>query len=290
MVTPVMRASGRRSPRSRENVGDRLAHRAFAGEIEPHAADLGLVHDVRRQDLRHDSRSPGQQGSRDDGGFLGIAGEKRGRDRNGIGRQQARELERVQPGASVPYCLRDDRAGERDVRLEILRQARRRRHQRFQCFPVANQVHKAAHGVGFGRVVRNAVSLEDRGHRIAAPDPHGEYRLRMDPPAAMRSRHRGDRFCRGLGRGERGRNVHHQDGIVLRVLEQRLERGSIAGGVRVACDVDRVRARPDRRQRGVEPFHGLRGDAGERSAKIGQPVDGEHANPTAIGEDGEALA
>ena len=92
---------GSRSPRPRENVGDRLAHRVFAGEIEPHPADLGLVHDVRRQDLHHDSRSLGQQGRRDDGGFLGIAGEERGRDRNGIGRQQTRDLDRVQPGASV---------------------------------------------------------------------------------------------------------------------------------------------------------------------------------------------
>ena len=47
--------------RSREDIGDRLAHRAFAGEVEPHATDLGLVHDVRRQNFRHDARSVRQQ-------------------------------------------------------------------------------------------------------------------------------------------------------------------------------------------------------------------------------------
>ena len=229
-----MRASGL-AARARARMSATASRTASSlAEIEPHPAHLGLVHDVRRQDLHHDSRSPGQQGGRDDGGFLGIAGEERGRDRNGIGRQQTRELERVQPGASVLYRPCDDRLRDRNVRLEILRQAWRRRHQRFERFPVANQVHKAAHGIGFGRVVRNAVSLEGRGHRIAAPDPHGEYRLRMDPPAAMCSRHRGDRSCRRLGRGERGRHVHHQDGIVLRVLKQRLQSGGIAAGVRIA--------------------------------------------------------
>ena len=174
-----MRASGL-AARARARMSATASRTASSlAEIEPHPAHLGLVHDVRRQDLHHDSRSPGQQGGRDDGGFLGIAGEERGRDRNGIGRQQTRELERVQPGASVLYRPCDDRLRDRNVRLEILRQARRRRHQRFERFPVANQVHKAAHGIGFGRVVRNAVSLEGRGHRIAAPDPHGEYRLRI---------------------------------------------------------------------------------------------------------------
>ena len=37
--------------RARQDIGDSLAHRAFAGEVEPHAADFGFVNDVRRQNL-----------------------------------------------------------------------------------------------------------------------------------------------------------------------------------------------------------------------------------------------
>ena len=100
---------GSRGPRPREDVGDGLAHRVLAGEIEPYAAHLGFVHDIRRQDFRHDGRSRASQGRRDDGGFVGITGEERGRERNGIGLEQTRQLDRIKPGASVLYCLCDDR-------------------------------------------------------------------------------------------------------------------------------------------------------------------------------------
>ena len=74
---------------ARKDICDRVAHGAFAAEVEPHAADLGLVHDVGRQDFRHHGRAFRQQRCRNGGGFLGIAREQRGCDRNGIGRAAA---------------------------------------------------------------------------------------------------------------------------------------------------------------------------------------------------------
>ena len=47
-------------PRPIENFRGRLVHRVLAGEIEPHAADLRLVHDVGRLDLEDDRRAGGQ--------------------------------------------------------------------------------------------------------------------------------------------------------------------------------------------------------------------------------------
>ena len=92
MVTPVMRASGLRRARPRQNVGDRLAHRALAGEIEPDAADFGFVHDVAARGFWQRRPDPCvEKRSRDGSGFIGIAGEQRGRDRNGVGRKQARD-------------------------------------------------------------------------------------------------------------------------------------------------------------------------------------------------------
>ena len=207
---------GFRSPRPRENIGDRLAHRAFAGEVEPDAADFGFVDDIRRQDLRHDGRSLGQQRGRDGGGFIGIAGKQRGRDRNGIGREQPRDLDRIEPGASIvaPPVSTIARAAATSG-LKSCGRLGGVAINRFQRLAVAYQVHEASDRIGFGRVVRNASGFEDGRGGIAASDPHGENGLRPDQAAAMRLRDGGDRFCRGLRRSERGRNIHDQDGIVL---------------------------------------------------------------------------
>src|SRR5262249_19404540 len=84
MVTPVIRASGL-TARAGKNIHDRVAHRALTGEVEPDAANFGLVNDIRRQDFRHHARSLRQERPRGGGGFIAIAGEPRGCDRNRIG-------------------------------------------------------------------------------------------------------------------------------------------------------------------------------------------------------------
>ena len=104
-----MRASGLAARRPREDVGDRLAYRRFVGEVQPYAADLRFVDDIRREDFCHDAQSLSQPRARGDGGFIGIAGEERGCDRNGIGREQPRHLDRIEPRASALHRIRDDR-------------------------------------------------------------------------------------------------------------------------------------------------------------------------------------
>jgi hypothetical protein len=100
----------------------------------------------------------------------------------------------------------------------------------------------------------------------------------------------GDRFRGSLCRGERGWNVHDQDGVVLRILEQRLECGGVARRIGIAGNVDRIRARPDRRQRRVELVHRFRRNPGESPAEISEAIHGEHADAAAIREYRQPLA
>jgi hypothetical protein len=90
------------------------------------------VHDVRRKDFRHHAQSFFQKCSRHRGGFIGVARKPRGCDRNGIGGKLPHHLDRIKPRAPAFYRAVDDAARCGDVRLEILWQARRCRHQRVQ--------------------------------------------------------------------------------------------------------------------------------------------------------------
>ena len=67
-----------RGPRPREDIGDGLAHRRLVGEVEPYAAHLRFVNDIRRKDFGHHAQSLRQPGARGGGGFVGIAGQERG--------------------------------------------------------------------------------------------------------------------------------------------------------------------------------------------------------------------
>ena len=131
-----------RFPRPREDVADGLADRRLIGEVQPYATHLRFVNDIRRKDFGHHAQSLSQPGARGDCGVIGIAGEERRCKRNGIGREQAGYFDRIKPRASALQCIRDDCARRGHVRLEVLRQARRRRHQGVLCLPVAHQMHK----------------------------------------------------------------------------------------------------------------------------------------------------
>ena len=100
-------------------------------EIEPHAADVRFVHDIRRQDFDSDRppsarsaawprRPPHPAFARQDGG----------RDRDRIGRKQPRDLDRIEPGAALARARsrRSPRAAATSGAKSV-RQARRRRHQ-----------------------------------------------------------------------------------------------------------------------------------------------------------------
>ena len=72
IVTPVMRASGL-AARARARISVVcLAHRLFAGQVETHAADVGLVHDIGRQDFDGDRAAAGEQGGGRRRGLIGV--------------------------------------------------------------------------------------------------------------------------------------------------------------------------------------------------------------------------
>ena len=56
-----------------EDVGRRLAHRFLAREVELHAADVGFVDDVRREDLHRDGAAVGEDRARRRRGLLGVS-------------------------------------------------------------------------------------------------------------------------------------------------------------------------------------------------------------------------
>ena len=72
--------------------------------------------------------------------------------------------------------------------------------------------------------------------------------------------------------------------------KQSFERYRISRGIGIADNVDGIGPRPGRRQRRIEPSAGVRRNLGERAAEIDQAIDGEHADPAAIGQDRETIA
>ncbi len=151
-------------------------------------------------------------------------------------------------------------------------------------------MHEAANRLRLGRVARDAGRIEGGASLRIAADPDGEHRLRRRDRAAVLLRDRDD-GRRGLGgSSKRGRHVHHEDGVIVLVVEQRFERLGVARRVGIARDVDRVGARPDWRQRGVERLRCRWRQRGERAAKIRKPINRENTDAATVGENGEPIA
>ena len=198
-----------------------------------------------------------KQRRRDRGGLVGVAREHGRRDRNRVGREQPRS---TSIGSSQVRPVRrrtsaDDAAGRGDVGREILRQARRRLHQRLERFAIAHQMHEAAHRVGSRS--RSAECRQLRRSSRASPlaaDPDREDRLRR---GSHRSRCRASRSrptWRRLGAEASAVGTFMTRTASLSgSASSGFERGGVAVGVGVADDVDRIGVRPDRRQHGVEP-------------------------------------
>ena len=96
--------------------------------------------------------------------------------------------------------------------------------------------------------------------------------------------------CNVIGTRDRRLDVHHQHGVIARVGQQHFERRGIARGIGIADDIDRVRFRPCRGQHRIELFAGRRRDVGGNAAQLDQPVDGQHADAAAIGQDRQPLS
>ena len=205
--------------RAGENVGHGFAHRPFAGEVEAHASHFRLVDDVWRENFGDNGRSPCEKRRRSRSGFVGVARERHGHNGNGVAREQPGDLHGIEPAAAIRDGAPDDRTGCDDIRRKILRQARRRRHQHVDRFLVAHEMHEAAHRIGFGRVLGNACPLERIGLRPGPAEPNRQDGFRLESAGAMRLHRRDNGLCRlGCG-GERGWDIHRQDGVVAGIAE-----------------------------------------------------------------------
>ena len=139
-------------------------------------------------------------------------------------------------------------------------------------------------------VTWDACSLKRVRCGVAAADPNREHRLSRTKLLTMLLGNGDDRFCRIEGRRKSGWHVHDQDGIVGAIRQQLLERCGITCTIGVTGDVDRVGARPDRRQRLVEVVHRGRRNVGEFAAKIGEAIHRKHADAAAVGQNGQPIA
>jgi hypothetical protein len=96
----------------------------------------------------------------------------------------------------------------------------------------------------------------------------------------------GDLVRAADGRG----GVHDQHRVHFRRLEQDLHGVGVALPGSIADDVDRVGARPGRRQHPVQLGHGLVGQRRQGPAQVDQVVDRHHPDAAAVGQDGQPLA
>ena len=99
-----------------------------------------------------------------------------------------------------------------------------------------------------------------------------------------------DRRGNRVGGRDRGLHVHDQNGVIGRIGQQDFQSRRVARRIGVADDVDRVGAGPGWRKHGVELGAGRRGNRRRNAAKFGQPIDCQHADATAIGQDRQPLA
>ena len=136
--------------------------------------------------------------------------------------------------------------------------------------------------------IRALSKASDAAPSVAEPDR--EDRLALLRCACSRATWTTD-CAASRRRGECGRHVHHQNRVVRRIGEQRLERRRVARAHR-----HRPRYRPGwRATRSAALRASSRASvsgaiSARRAAEIDQAVDREHADAAAVGQNGEALA
>lgn len=213
----------------------------LGAQVEDHAADFGRVPDVAREHPDHDRVPLGEERQRLLGGALGAVSDDRRHDRNAIGLEQSDDLGGIEPGAPFRQRLHNHMPRRGRLRREHRCDARRGRGERRGGLAIAHQIHEGADCVVLGREVWNAGRLEDRAGALIGADPCCKHqcgdRTSFGPAVTHALRHR---LGNALRRRHRGFHVRDQDRIVVRVIEQRVERDHVTGGIGIACDVDGI--------------------------------------------------
>jgi len=198
--------------------------------------------------------------------LLAVAREYGGRYRNAVGVEEPVDVERIKPGLAGGKRLGDDLARRFGVGRKLGGHTRRRPHQVAFRLDIAHEVHESPDRVGLAAVIGDRGGVEGLGRAAVVANPNRQHRLGRGAFRALLLHDANDRIGAVSRRGERDRHVHRQNGIVLRVVEKRLQRCRIAGRIRVLDNVDRVRFRPSGRKHGIKLRQRLRRQARERSA------------------------
>ncbi len=201
------------------------------------------------------------------------------------------DLDGLEPFAAVRDRSGDDLPGSPGVRHERVGHRGRNLAQLLYDLAMPHEMHEAAHRIIFGRIIRNARAGERLNDVLIGSDPSRQHGLR---PSALLLAIFADELGHGRGdvgrRGDRGLHVEDEDGIIVRVREQHLQRRRVARCIGITDDVDGICTGPGRRQHRIEAL-ARRGRDGRRdSTKVHQPIHGQDADAAAIGEDGETLS
>ncbi len=260
-----------------------FVHGPGIGQAEHHAADVGLVGDVGRDDLERDRLAElGGRARR----LVGRLHDHRLDHRHAVAGEDALGLDVAQPFAALGQRGREDRPGQAGIGREALRDRGRHLAQDRLVAPVADQMHERPHRLGGRLVARHALlgELGARRGRAAIAQPAGQDR----PLVLLGSRD--GRQGRLAAVGDRGRAVHDQDRIVGRIGQDRIEGPLVARAGRIADQIDRIRAAPELGQDLVELGQGRLAQFGQPAALGDQAVGGEHADAAAVGHDRQPVA
>ena len=269
-----------------------VGRRLRRADAEHHAADVGLVADVTRQQLHRHRRVAGEQVGRDCLGLLDVVGDQRFHHRHAESGERRLGLRLGQRRAAVGDHVGEELARRGNVGRH-LRRRRRRLHQLALGGAVAGEVGEGADGFRRRLVGGHARLAQDGARRggVVLAEPAGQDRLEARRMLGVDIAHGvGHRLSRAGRRGQCRRAGHDQQGVDIVVVEDALDGGAITLRPGVADDVDRVCLRPCRRQDLVERVEGLLGDRRDLAAIVDHAVDGENAGATAIGDDAQPPA
>ena len=256
----------------------RQPHLLRTGQVERDSADLGLVRNVRRQDLqRH--RIAHLRG-RGDCCDRRRSSRTRGDGLYPVGRQQGFGLGFGHQCATARQCGVDQRLRASPVRRQACGGSRWSLHQLLLVTPVGQAHRKGANRLlgclkaGDPCVLKSLARLRDRCPAKPA-----------SKQARRRLRSKGQQGARYVGAGDdRRRRMDEQHGPCRRILVDRFQCLDIALGRGVADDVDRIRVRPVGWQYRIELRDGRHRQLSQRNPCVRSRVGGHDARAAAVGQ------
>ena len=286
MVTPVIRACGRTSRTRCEHRRVSRAHLAALAQVEPHAADVGLVRDVGRIDFHHDRIAERFARRRP----LRPRCARAATRATGMWNAASNAFESALESTVVPAASAAARSAcaRFDVRRRVLAQRPRRLHEHALVAIERRDVREHLDR-GLGRAEhRDAARWNSARPSVTCSSPiHAASSGLSDASRAASITARATSVGDVIACGVRITSTPSTAGV----RETRAHRRGVARGVGVADDVDRIAVRPVRRAAraaALRPFP-------PRAPRAARPRSAARSaastpGPAAVGHDREALA